>query len=697
MYIERNIHSGPFREFELDLRKAVENSDRPSIKDLVRHSDILSSQNGGRNDVTRVLWKVIVDAPVALADLILASLEVPFDFNFVDDINGRICLHEAAAAGALRLVNLCLERGSQKDKLDAYGRSALHYAAMHGHAVVCRRLLEANVLPHVLDADNCSPLVYAILRGSVECVRVLVCEGCISPESLVNNSLVPLSIASQHGYTDVVGLLLKKGATSLPNTNGEYPIHLAAREGHADVCRLLLDQGVWDLPDKFHEWTPLFHAAHNGHAACIEILLKAGAKVDKTDELGHQAIHYAAWYGHPRCVDILLAAIARVSRTIISFNQTLGLSQSAMDMQAEVEADAIPSLSLPPPIMPHRVYGHNYLDKNFLITVTVGLPLTSDSVGGNRGVKILSRLSNFVLAQNPYLPSPNRLKMVITAVSSTNAVPYTISLPQKNIQDTFVFQTADLGTLSLEFSIYPSFGTRTIGRAVAHPSIFQSPCDRFITIPILDHRLHCMGEVSVILRASQRRQSCDNMQVSFCATVTSPFQGVTLEVGGAVETYWKSLTLPQSGVFNPNPRMTLPWRHSPGSPDSIHTSSSVQSAGGPPVHAVTLSSLSGYYIHAAIQVTRDLHPVLCHDVLLPEASFDLGVADVTLAQFEALARKANTGEQLIREVHSVQDWSKVPQGLMVSLSRFMQVGHFFAYLDTSFLHQPPSFFQHILV
>ncbi|KAI6004128.1 cyclin-dependent protein kinase inhibitor [Pisolithus albus] len=590
LYMERNVYSGPFREFELDLRKAVENSDRSSIKDLVRHSDILTAQNGGKGDVT-------LDAPPELADLILESVEVPFDFNFVDDINGRTCLHEAAAAGAPRIVNLCLEKGSQKDRLDVYGRSALHYAAMHGHADVCKRLVEANVAPHVLDADNCSPLVYATLRGSVECVQYLVCEQCVSPspESLAMDSLVPLSLASQLGHADVVALLLKVGAKCLPNTNGEYPIHLAAREGHAMCvgCCWIKEDGISRT------------SITSGHHSSMLLGMDThGARADRTDEFGHQAIHYAAWYGHRHCVQVLFAAVAAVPRTV-SFKRSSGLSRSAVDMQIDLETDAIPSLSLPPPAMPHRVYGHNYLDKNHLVTVTVGSITPSSTKGG---VKLYSRLSESVFAHSAYLPSLNRLKMVITAGPSVNAVPYTVSLPQKNVQDTFVFQTADLGALSLEFSIYPNFGTKTIGRAVAHPSIFQSPGDRPIVLSVLDHRLHCIGEVT------------------FSVTVTSPFQGVTLEVGGAVETYWKSLTLPQSG-----------------SPDSIHTSPSIQSTTGSPIHAVTLSSLS-------VQLTRDLHPVLYYDVLLPETSFDLRVADVTLSQFEALAKSLDCEEQLIRRL-----------------------------------------------
>ena len=492
--IERNMYSGPLREFELDLRKAVENSDKTTIKDLVRHSDILGLQDGGKAHVTRVLWKVIVDAPLELADLILTSVEVPFDFGFIDDINGRTCLHEAAAAGSLRLVNLCLERGSQREKLDVYGRSALHYAAMHGHTSVCKQLLEAGVPPHVLDVDNCSPVVYATLRGSAECVQVLICDHCIALQSpSPASSLVPLSLASQHGYTDVVSLLLKEGARCGPNTNGEFPIHLAAREGHADVCKLLLDQHGWDVPDKYHEWTPLFHAARNGHTSCLRILLQAGARVDRTDELDHQAIHYAAWYGHRACVDLLLKAMPKEPPTIFS-NRIPTLPRTGIDMRID-DPDSIPSLSLPPPIMPHRVYGHNYLDKNYLVVITVGLPPASDHRRSGKAIRFHPRLSDSILAQSVSLPSPNRLKLVITAGRGVNAPPYTIALPQQNNYDTIMFQASSLKDLTLEFSIYPNFGTKTIGRAVAHPSFFHSLDGSFTTLSILDHRLHSIGEV----------------------------------------------------------------------------------------------------------------------------------------------------------------------------------------------------------
>jgi CDK inhibitor PHO81 len=85
----------------------------------------------------------------------------------------------------------------------------------------------------------------------------------------------------------------------------------------------------------------------------------------------------------------------------------------------------------------------------------------------------------------------------MTTSPDVNAAPYSISLPQRDEDGFFSFQVPSPDKLSLEFSIYPNFGTKTIGRAVAHPSLFVGiqPGTPFI-LPILDHRLHVIGEVS---------------------------------------------------------------------------------------------------------------------------------------------------------------------------------------------------------
>ena len=488
--------TGPLRDFENNLNNSVARADRDAVVDCLRYSDTLVQQSGSNADVTRILWNVITAAPPDMADLILASLSHPFDFMFVDDINGRTCLHQAAIVGALRLVDLCIEKDVPVDKTDVYGRTTLHYASMHGHDLVCRRLLEANVPPDTLDKDNYAPLVYATMKGSVECVRVLLDKGKVSVQPMFTQILQPLSMASHAGHVQIVTLLLEHGAQCIPNTNGEYPMHLAAREGHVQICKLLLGKEGWDTPDKYYEWTPLFHAALHGHYDCVQVLLEAGARVLVTDEFGHTAAHYAGWWGHLKCLEILLGASGKLPHTTHPRPEN---SPEYLDIhQSTSELDMIPSLSLPPPIMPHRVYGHNYLDKAHMVRITIG-PSQGCGSGHTGGVRLNPRLHGPVFWDEHLLAS-TPLRLVMTTGSDANPAPYTLLLPQKNEKEAFTFQIPSLGHLSLEFSVYPSFGTMTIGRAVALPSMFVNLHNKALfTLPLLDSRLHVVGEVPFIL------------------------------------------------------------------------------------------------------------------------------------------------------------------------------------------------------
>ncbi|TFK29233.1 SPX-domain-containing protein [Coprinopsis marcescibilis] len=242
---ERTPTFGPFGELEGNFHKAITAADPGAIKDCVYYSNMLRQQGGSTGNVTRILWNVILDAPPDLADLILASLSFPFDYHFVDDIHGRTCLHEAAIAGAERLIDLCLRNGVSVDTADLYGRTALHYAVMNGHPGACRQLLQANISPNTLDRDNFSPLIYATMKGNVECVRVLLDEGKVSAQSPApSGDFSPLSLAAQAGHVKVVLILLEHNAPCLPNTNGEYPIHLAAQKGHSEHALGMMDASV---------------------------------------------------------------------------------------------------------------------------------------------------------------------------------------------------------------------------------------------------------------------------------------------------------------------------------------------------------------------------------------------------------------------------------------------------------------------
>ncbi|ESK93719.1 cyclin-dependent protein kinase inhibitor [Moniliophthora roreri MCA 2997] len=644
---ERIAYAGPFHDLEKNLRKAVAAGDRSAVTEFVEYSEMLSNEAEAQRNVARILWSIIVEAPPDLTDLIMASLSSPFDFHFVDDINGRTCLHEAAIAGALRLVKLCMENGVQVDRVDAYGRTALHYAAMNGHAEICKVLLETNLPHNGLDIDNYNPLVYATLRGCVECVRVILDHGDVLPHPTTpGGDVIPLSLASQAGHVDVVLLLLERGARCLANSNGEYPMHLAARQGHAHVCKVLLGQQGWDTPDKYHEWTPLFHAARYGRDECVCVLLEAGARVGIRDELGHLAVHYAAWYGHHNCVEALLEVTSRSPAGLDNGGMPESSPLSEQLMASESDIDLIPSLTLPPPIMPHRVYGHNYLDRSHLVQVNIGR--SSRSKKDLNAVRLQRRIMTTAFKDESLITSAP-LKLVMTTSAEVNTVPYTVSLPPKGEEGSFVFQVPSLDALTLEFSVYPNFGTKTIGRAIALPSMFSGiENNQVFTLPILDHRLHILGEVT------------------FEVNIVTSFDGVTLEVGGGVETYWKSTAIsvvPQTSLSS--------WTHRSSLITSAQASPLAQSIGSSGQTA-TVSSLRGYFLSVVVQVTRDFQPVIYSDWLLPLEGLDIGVCDVSLAQFEALARQ--TGRHIDQDIiSSITDWADLASKAMVSLEQLLKV------------------------
>ena len=156
-------------------------------------------------------------------------------------------------------------------------------------------------------------------------------------------------------------------------------------------------------------------------------------------------------------------------------------------------------------------------------------------------------------------------------------------------------------------------------------------------------------------------------KVDFEVTIVTSFKGVTLEVGGDLETYWKSTAISEGRMTQlTHPRTNLrPNRGGSAVSSPAYTASK---GGG---QTLTISSLQGNYLYVVIQVTRDLHPVVFFDWLLPGVEFELGVADVTLAQFEALAKRL--GRNDIAAGNTVGDWAGSVSRSMVSLDRLLKV------------------------
>jgi CDK inhibitor PHO81 len=312
-------------------------------------------------------------------------------------------------------------------------------------------------------------------------------------------------LACEHGSIAIVELLLKHGANILPDAEGLYPQHLVARSGQTPQLLLLLkDYGAnLDQIDKLYSWTPLFHAASEGNVPCMQTLLDVGVKTNILDEKELSAMYYAAWEGHLECMR-LLSSIPKSTRTARQTVHTqLGAGTSSAPGPMMIDADAIPELELPPPIIPLRRYGHNFLDTKTFIQI-------SFEENGDQPM-IFFHDSKYPAA-----------RLTISSKLS-DLIPKNILLPFQEDTRLVSFQIDNLDSFAIDFDVFPTYGAKVIAKTVALPSTFRALMSSSgrCCLPLFDPRLRAIG------------------QITFNFQVIKPFQGKPLEITD-FETYWKA-------------------------------------------------------------------------------------------------------------------------------------------------------------
>lgn len=392
---------------------------------------------------------------------------------------------------------------------DVYGRIPLHYACMHGHVELVQELI--GTAPDTInfrDQDSFTPLIHAIVHSKLDCVEILLSQGA-DLTRLGPGEHVPLNLACQFASLEILELLLQRSAEMIADAEGLFPQHLVARSGKAPQALLMLQKYGADLnqPDKLYQWTPLFHAASEGHVECLKTLLQCGVDVDVIDEKGLSAMYYATWEGHIECMTLL----ASVGRGVGLMTQKQASPQipsqmsSTMPTAIEIEGDpdGIPEFILPPPIIPFRRYGHNFLDTKTFVVINF-------EKFGKDAIRFYDE-SKYPAA-----------RLTISSKSS-DLIPRNILLP---IQDGFKvisFQIENLNTFSIDFDVYPTIGSKVIARSVASSEVFteRSKSTGRWHLELFDPRLRAIG------------------RITFDFQVVKPFHGIPLEITHFA-TYWKA-------------------------------------------------------------------------------------------------------------------------------------------------------------
>jgi CDK inhibitor PHO81 len=562
-------------ELEVQILQAIITGDTGLVKEWVART---VNHEEARERISRVFLNTVNNAAPSTQQVLYDTGLI--NFNFADPINERNCIHEAAVSGKKDVLNAALASGANIRAPDVYGRIPLHYASMHGHAEIMQILVTA--APDTVDAkdlDNFTGLIHGIVHSRAAIVQEMLKFGAaVNPSG--TNDHIPLNLACQYGSVAIVEQILQYKPEMLPDAEGLYPQHIVARFGrNQQILCLLRDYGMdMDQADKLYQWTPIFHAASEGHLHCLQQLLEFEVDALVNDEKDLSAMYYAAWEGHLDCMQLLAQAGQAATQRK---QQSMGSNTSAIvqpprsiatPYTSHIDSENIPDLILPPPIIPLRRYGHNFLDttKTFIL-------LSFDDLGCD--------------AIEFYGDSKYPAARLTISSKSSDLIPRNVPLPVQDDFKNISFQIENLDTFSIDFDIFPTFGSKVIARSAASSRVFtghSSSSGRW-HLELFDPRLRAIG------------------RINFRYQVITPFRGSPLEITHFA-TYWKA-----TSQFDNHPS-----------------------------NLITGSSLSGDFLRLFVQVTRDGVPVLFPEWALPSSKNDL-IGRLTYEEFSAATENDRLG------------------------------------------------------
>lgn len=192
------------------------------------HSALTASALQGHRDILELLMRRGADTDVR-------------------DAEGRPLLYLLVLEGHLDMANLLIEKGGVPlESKDVEGRTALHVAAWKGDLEGIAMLLKYGADPNAQDLDGRPPLHSVAWRGHAAAGRLFLRNKGLKVDlACKQQGATALSIASQEGHTEIVAMLLDKGAEpDHVDRYGRSPVKVAGKQGHFSIVRLLESYGA---------------------------------------------------------------------------------------------------------------------------------------------------------------------------------------------------------------------------------------------------------------------------------------------------------------------------------------------------------------------------------------------------------------------------------------------------------------------
>ncbi|XP_067652901.1 ankyrin repeat domain-containing protein 50-like [Haliotis asinina] len=222
----------------------------------------------------RNIYSAIKDGDLERLNRILAAGHV--DINMRTGRLNWTLVMVAALQGQSDVVKFLMDRGANVSLVDKYGNNALHWA--------------------------CS-------SGDLDTVKLILSENMKIINSRGYGSTTPVMLAAVKGQSDVMKLLLDRGANvSLVDVIGYNVLHFACIGGNLETVKLILSQDVIDINSRGNgSRTPVMDAAWKGDRNMVKLLLDRGANVSLVDETGDNVLHFACIGGNLETVKLILS------------------------------------------------------------------------------------------------------------------------------------------------------------------------------------------------------------------------------------------------------------------------------------------------------------------------------------------------------------------------------------------------------
>ncbi|XP_067661803.1 ankyrin repeat domain-containing protein 50-like [Haliotis asinina] len=331
-----NINSG-WRENITPVLIAAKDGHKDVIDLLVSKGAYVSlADNGGDN----ILHYACRGGNVEMVKYVLSQKMVNINSRGFQEMSP---LMRAALMGHTDVIKLLVSKGADVTQLDGGGDNILHYACRGGNVEVVKYVLSLNMVninsrgfqtmtpilgaalkghkdvvellvntgKHLILVDNGGDTIlhYACRGGHVEVVTYVLSQNISDMNSRGFQKMSPLMRAALTGHTDVIKLLVSKGAdvTQLDG-GGDNILHYACRGGNVEVVKYVLSLNMVNINSRgFQTMTPILGAALRGHTGVVDLIVSTIHNLILVDNGGDTILHYACRGGHVEMVSYVLS------------------------------------------------------------------------------------------------------------------------------------------------------------------------------------------------------------------------------------------------------------------------------------------------------------------------------------------------------------------------------------------------------